>query len=294
MGSDVTMRGTRGLVTRVFYWSGALALGRALVSSRGRFILAFHGVSSYRREGLPPGLQPDLSVQDLRRILGWLVPRFPLLTPEEALDSYKPGVLLTFDDGFANNVHVALPVLEEFEAPAVFFVPTQHVVTPRDWLGFVREAVGGWWGDPAAVFPADASELYDGLSLEQLRKCAQHPLLTIGSHTVTHPFLTACSDEQVWAEASDSRSLLQEVTGIKVDLFAYPTGDYDRRVARIVESAGYRAAFVLGSRKLGLGRMEIERVGLYGAHPAYLSGKLSGLHIAPLAARPLASQPPGA
>src|SRR5215207_9498293 len=34
--------------------------------------------------------------------------------------------LLTFDDGYFNNT-LALPVLEEFDAPAVFFISTEHV-----------------------------------------------------------------------------------------------------------------------------------------------------------------------
>lgn len=38
-------------------------------------------------------------------------------------DSYKkPPLLLGFDDGFKNVIHRALPILEEFRAPAVFFV----------------------------------------------------------------------------------------------------------------------------------------------------------------------------
>ena len=34
--------------------------------------------------------------------------------------------MLTFDDGYYNN-HLALPVLEEFDVPALFFISTNHV-----------------------------------------------------------------------------------------------------------------------------------------------------------------------
>ena len=48
-----------------------------------------------------------------RLIVGWLARRFRILTPQEYLEGRTAGLLLTFDDGFANNWSNALPVLEE-------------------------------------------------------------------------------------------------------------------------------------------------------------------------------------
>lgn len=281
------MVGARGVATRVFYLTGASALVRRVLTSRARFVLAFHGVSKARSEGIPRGVQPDLTVSDLRAILGWLHKRFELLTPPEFLASRKQGVLLTFDDGFANNAVNVLPVLAEFGAPAVFFVSTQHVAAPHCWLESAVDDAKAGWGDPGSV-PADlAADFYDGMSAEQLLTCADHPLITIGSHTVSHPLLTTLRDDGVRMELSESRRFLERTIDRPVELFAYPKGDYDRRVADAVSAAGYRAAFALDGRAFGVRQFEVPRVGIYSAEPAYLASKLSGLHRAALRPAPL-------
>jgi peptidoglycan/xylan/chitin deacetylase (PgdA/CDA1 family) len=61
---------------------------------------------------------------------------------------HQPGpyALISFDDGYANNLR-ALPVLEEFAAPAVFCVSANHVVTgkPFWWDVLYREAAKRRW-----------------------------------------------------------------------------------------------------------------------------------------------------
>ncbi len=222
-----------------------------------------------------------MDARDLRRVLGWLGSRFAFLTPEQ-FSGRQPGVLLTFDDGFANNARVALPLLEEFSAPAVFFVSTQHVQEPGDWLPATRRQAGGHWQRTEDVPAEVARDLFDGMSAEELAGCAAHPLITIGSHTVGHPFLTRCDDPALRRELVESKAFLEEVAGRDVDLFAYPTGDYDRRVAVAVRRAGYRRAFAVDPAGAGVAGYEIPRVGIYAADPAYLGAKLSGLHRRPV------------
>ena len=281
MSSDPTMKGPRGLATRAFYYSGASGLVRRLFASGGRFALNLHGVSSRRLEDLPRRLQPALTKEELESLMSWVRRRSPFLAVETFLDSTDPGVLLTFDDGFANNATNVVPLLETFEAPAVFFVTTQHVARPHDWLPSERAKVAAC-AHPDETIPADyARDFYDGISKVQLQQCAAHPLVTIGSHTVTHPFLTTCSDERLRFELSESRRYLEEVIGGPVEFFAYPSDDYDLRVAMAVSGSGYQAAFAVESQHLGVSRFEIPRIGIYGTNPAYLGSKLSGWHRRP-------------
>ncbi len=60
---------------------------------------------------------------------------------------------ITFDDGFRDNLTVALPLLEKYNLPATVFVTA-------DFIG---------------------KENY--LSTEELQTLASHPLITIGSHS---------------------------------------------------------------------------------------------------------------
>lgn len=266
----------RELGLQVIHRSGLAALSRRLLASRGRFVVELHGVPCQPAGELPPSLRPPIVRDDLRRILRWIGSRFPFLGPEEFLRGRDPGVLLTFDDGFASQATVALPLLEEFGAPAVFFVTTRHVEDPADWLPFVRRQLDEHGRGSASE--ETLHHLYDGMSVGELRRAAESPMVTIGSHTVSHPFLSRCDDEELARELGASRRRLEEWIGASVDLLAYPTGDYDARVARAVRQAGYRAAFVEDSKGLGLGAFEIPRIGLYRSDPAYLAAKLSGLH----------------
>ncbi len=264
-----------------FHRLGLDALCRRILVKDGRFAVVLHGVSAQRVEGVPREVQPSFSAGELEAALAWIGARFGFLSPEAFLRG-EPGVLLTLDDGLANNATNALPVLERFGAPAVFFASARHVRSPRDWLGPVRRLARSHWGEESKVPEALAADFFDGMSAEQLAACGRHPLVTIGGHSETHPLLTGCSDEALQAELVGSRRYLQQVSGQPVDLFAYPTGDYDRRVASAVRAAGYRAAFALDSRAVGMPAFEIPRVGLYGSAPGYLALKLSGLHRPPL------------
>lgn len=271
--------------TRLFAVTGLAALARRLVvGRRGRFAVMFHGVASRPYPELPAAVVPSFTADGLDRALGWIGERFGFLTPDEFLDGDSgsgPGVLLTFDDGFANNLHQALPVLEKHGAPGLFFVTLQHVHDPRDWLPPVRRAMAEIWDDPADVPEPVARDLFDGLSTGELTRLADHPLATVGAHSVSHPFLDRLDDTELERELAESRGGLTEIIGRPVDLFAYPTGAYDERVSRATASAGYRAAFA--DRPVGVGcpAYEIPRVGLYDADPAYLAAKLSGLHRRP-------------
>lgn len=275
----------RDLALGAFERSGLAELSRRLLARRGRFVLELHGVARETVSELPRSAQPSFCAADLRALLSWLAGRFPCLTPEAFLQGGESGVLLTFDDGYANNVTNVLPLLEEYEVPAVFFVTTQHVLNPRNWLPSIRRITAGL---PTAGLPTeDFSEelrrdLFDGMSKGDLKRLAASPLARVGGHTVSHPLLTGCDAAALASELAESKRFLEQVVGRPVDLFAYPTGDYDRRVAQAVRAAGYRAAFVEESRNLGLGRWEIPRLGLYSADQAYLAAKLSGLHRRPL------------
>lgn len=64
----------------------------------------------------------------------------------------------------------------------------------------------------------------------------------IGSHSLTHPLLTALTDERLKEEVEVSRRVLGEVLGAPAASFCYPNGSYDARVTAAVRAAGYECA----------------------------------------------------
>lgn len=267
----------------LFWLSGLGWLARKINFSYARFVVLFHGVATRRYRQYPRAIQPMMTTEELRNTLLWLRrSRFDFLTPQELLSSDQPGLLLTFDDGFANNCTNVLPVLEEFGAPAVFFITTQHVKDSRNWLWATRSKLENVEIDEKKVPEEVARDLFDGMNAEQLVACSQNPLITIGSHAVSHPLLTKCTTVELAYELAESKRFLEEITGREVKLFAYPTGDYNRLVAEAVQSAGYTAGFAVDSHKVGLAQFEIPRIGIYNHRASYLGAKLSGIYRAPL------------
>jgi peptidoglycan/xylan/chitin deacetylase (PgdA/CDA1 family) len=66
-------------------------------------------------------------------------------------------------------------------------------------------------------------------------------LITIGSHTMTHPILSRCAAQDVVAELADSREMIENRLQRSADFFCYPDGDHNE-IVRQVAGRHYRAA----------------------------------------------------
>jgi peptidoglycan/xylan/chitin deacetylase (PgdA/CDA1 family) len=243
--------------------------------SRGAFVLMFHGTPRSIPAALPPAARPALDRRGLALVLDWLASTGAAVLSPIAFLAGEPGVLLTFDDGFANNVENAVPELAGRGFPAIFFVTTQHVDEPENWLPAVRTSLEGF--DLGELDADTRHDLFDGASAAQIAGLAEQPSITIGAHSISHPFLTRCSDQALADELGGSKVRLEAMWGRPVEWFAYPAGDYDARVAGATRAAGYRAAVAENARGVGLPSFEIPRIGIYDPSPALLEAKLSGL-----------------
>lgn len=133
----------------------------------------------------------------------------------------KGLVGLTFDDGYADFLDSALPLLRRHG-----FTATVYVLPGR--LG----------GENAWDAEGPRKRLLDEDGILRIAEAG----MEIGSHGLTHVRLTECDDAELAAETRRSRELLEELTGDPVDGFCYPYGDVDGRVAHAVRKAGYRYA----------------------------------------------------
>lgn len=68
---------------------------------------------------------------------------------------------------------------------------------------------------------------------------------TFGAHTLSHPDLKELDNAMAWEEIHTSRTNLTSYLGIPIDYIAYPFGSYNENTVKLVEKAGYKAAFVL-------------------------------------------------
>jgi peptidoglycan/xylan/chitin deacetylase (PgdA/CDA1 family) len=120
-------------------------------------------------------------------------------------------VVLSFDDGYADQYRYAAKILRARDWPAILFLQSS------------RLGVRG------------------GLTTAQVRRMLRDGW-ELGGHTETHPDLTTLGPTALEAEITASRHALLSRFGSRVDFFAYPFGRFDDAVKVAVADAGYLAA----------------------------------------------------
>jgi peptidoglycan/xylan/chitin deacetylase (PgdA/CDA1 family) len=126
----------------------------------------------------------------------------------------------------------------------------------------------------------DFADRYAGMTSEQVGELAADPLFEIGSHTVDHPFLADCEDQELNTQIAASLASIQAVTGVTCRTIAYPSGSYDDRVLEVCTRFGLRAGFAVTPHLGRDQRLEIPRLGIYTASEAILRFKVQwGNHL---------------
>ena len=143
-----------------------------------------------------------------------------------------PGaVLITFDDGYRDNLRNALPILRQHGYPAVIFVPIGFLDSDRPLpheealrtLGVRNETVG--WDELAALEAGG---------------------ITIGSHGIGHRPVSELDPGEAAREIALSKLRLEERLGHEVDAYAFVKGsraDYRPEHVSLVQQAGYKLGF---------------------------------------------------
>lgn len=188
-------------------------------------VLMFHDVVAERGKG---SVYFDCSVTELEEMLDTLTAEGATFISLEQLhrhlvrgESVPDGaVVLTFDDNYQGFHDHALPVLRARKIPSAMFVHT-------DFVG-----------------RKDGSR--PKMDWETLRELDKEGLVTIGSHTCSHPNdLASLPLEEQEREMRDSKSVLERELGHPVPYFAYPVGSGDDETFAAAERVGYTMAFTM-------------------------------------------------
>lgn len=135
-----------------------------------------------------------------------------------AEDSNKPiykvskeekELALTFDINWAENdeLYNILDVLDKYNVKATFFI------------------MGGWVN-------------YSEENKEKLKKINEggHE---IGNHSYIHPMFTKINEERMKSELEKTNKIIKDTIGVDVNLFRFPSGDYNKKSIEFVKSNGY-------------------------------------------------------
>jgi peptidoglycan/xylan/chitin deacetylase (PgdA/CDA1 family) len=183
----------------------AASVDRVRPPARGIVVLIYH------RVGAGTGVEVDLPAALFDEQLGYLRARGPVVTLDTALElvAGQPvaadpvegpdPVVITFDDGTADFVDVAVPILERHGVPALLYAATAFVDDGRSF--------------PDEGRPASWSGLRDAVSTG---------LVTVGSHTHNHALLDRIPAATAADELDRSVDRIGAELGAAPRHFAYP------------------------------------------------------------------------
>ncbi len=141
----------------------------------------------------------------------------------EMRDNSQKRVVVSFDDGFLSVFENAMDAMARHQCRAIQFLVPDFFGKSNEW-----DLVLG----PEQRPLMNASQVCEWVA-------AGH---VIGSHTLTHPYLTRISREQAREEIGASRKKLEDTFGVVVEHFCYPYGDFNEEIRQMVVDAGYRTA----------------------------------------------------
>jgi peptidoglycan/xylan/chitin deacetylase (PgdA/CDA1 family) len=180
-------------------------------------VLYYHAIPAGQRQ--PFARQMDI-------LLRWVGP-----IRADHKGDLPPGhnyAVVTFDDGFQSVATNALPELAKRGIPTAIFVASGCLGRAPAWL--------------SEGYAANNSETT--LTPDELR-ALPGPLVTLGSHTVSHPRLTRLPSEEVRREMEESRRQLEKISNQPVTLFSFPYGAFNAELVRFCREAGYERAFTI-------------------------------------------------
>ena len=188
-----------------------------------------------------------VSSEEFETQMAWLSENgYHAVTATELIDALEGKgtlperpVLITFDDGYADNYQCAFPILKKYNMKAIIFLISEYV----------------------SLYP-------NYLTWEQLAEM-QASGIEFGSHTVDHNVLTDLSPNSINHELADSKRILENRLGRPVKFLAYPCGYTNEYIKKRVHTEGYRAAFTvnLGNVRPNDDLYALNRVPIFGALP---------------------------
>ena len=120
----------KGSVAQVLRCTGLLGLVEAMPKNPHIVILNYHRIGNPELSPYDRGVF-SATEKGLREQVVYLKQRYHALTVAQILDLKetvrtldRPAFMVTFDDGYIDNYELAYPILQQFEIPGVFFIPT--------------------------------------------------------------------------------------------------------------------------------------------------------------------------
>ena len=244
-------------------------------------IFLFHAVFEDRQEIETHRLDPQqrITLDQMREFIQYFRQagyEFPV--PDRLTHDLHPSgryVLITFDDGYYNNLRM-LPLLQEFKVPAVFFITTGNVQRQECFWWDVIHRERHRQGIPRTDISLEQKQLKQlhhqdirqhlidnfgadcftpwsdtdrPMSVTELQSFAREPLVYIGNHTSDHYILDNYPEKEVIQQIKQGQTELEQILGFSPRLIAYPNGNYAQSALDAARNCGLEAGISLEKHK---------------------------------------------
>ena len=254
---------------------------RLLGDRKGIVGLYFHAIYLDEAEIEQNEILPHqkITVGRIRRIIIYYLDHgYTSISPDDILAGLFPEkhyVLLSFDDGYANN-QLAVPILNEYNISATFFVSINHIIENKCfWPDVVYREYnqrGKSYREIIKIIEGlkdKKSNQIENIVIKEFGKSAltprndidrpftpaelegfsRDPLVYIGNHTCNHAILTNYSADEVEFEVLSAQEKIYSITGRIPTAISFPNGNYSDIITRISFDAGLKIGVTTTRKK---------------------------------------------
>lgn len=180
----------------------------------------------------------------------------------------KKQIILTFDDGYTDNYNYAFPLLKKYGFKCVIYLLSH--LNYNKWDVEVKE---------------NPEHKFDLMDMSMIKEMEEYGI-EFGGHTKTHPKLATLPIEIAQEEILTSKKVLEEKLGHALISFAYPYGNLNKDVKKIVKNSGYNFAVATDSGNISFSEdlFQIRRIGIFSTNNFFtfkrkVSGKYNFIKI---------------
>ena len=153
----------------------------------------------------------SIDITKFKEHIRYYLDNFKIIPINKYMNHNVDTLSITIDDGYKDNLD-AVEILNKYNIPFTLYV----TLNTLDTEGYLSAE--------------------DIKSLSSLTNCE------IGSHSYDHVRLGTISNDQILYQLSESKKMLESITGNRISGISYPHGSYNEYTLSVLKSIGYEYA----------------------------------------------------